>query len=76
MLAVILWCVAIQQPSPVALTQETLPHIRELILPKAAEEEFQQIPWRTSLWSAVVEANQKDKPILLWAMNGHPLGCT
>jgi hypothetical protein len=24
----------------------------------------------------VKEAQEKDRPILLWAMNGHPLGCT
>jgi hypothetical protein len=24
----------------------------------------------------VIEAQQRDKPILLWTMNGHPLACT
>ncbi|MCH8274167.1 MAG: hypothetical protein IH851_05195 [Armatimonadetes bacterium] len=46
------------------------------ILPKPAECRFEAIPWRTSLWSAVIDAQKEDKPILLWAMNGHPLGCT
>ena len=26
-----------------------------------------------SQWDAVIEAQARDKPILLWSMNGHPL---
>ena len=35
-----------------------------------------RIPWRATFWGAVVEAQREEKPILLWAMNGHPLACT
>ena len=31
-------------------------------------------PTRTE--AAVFQAHAQDMPILLWAMNGHPLGCT
>lgn len=34
------------------------------------------IPWRPSLWEGAIEANRKQKPLLMWTMNGHPLACT
>jgi hypothetical protein len=34
------------------------------------------IPWRTTLAEGARDAAREGKPILLWAMNGHPLGCT
>ncbi|MCA8972528.1 MAG: hypothetical protein KDC95_22255 [Planctomycetes bacterium] len=36
----------------------------------------QDIDWRATFGAAVREASQRKKPVLLWAMNGHPLGCT
>ena len=53
-----------------------------LIAPELTEESFgkwfawRKIPWRRTLWEAALEAQKRDMPILLWAMNGHPLGCT
>lgn len=44
--------------------------------PAKDELRWQSIPWRASLWTAVREAHEAKKPILLWAMNGHPLACT
>ena len=35
-----------------------------------------QIPWRTDLLAARREAIQLGRPLFLWSMNGHPLGCT
>ncbi len=49
---------------------------RSLILPDMAQEAWAEIPWRAAFWEAVVEANRRRKPVLFWAMNGHPLGCT
>ena len=46
------------------------------VVPGADELEWLEIPWRAVLGDAVHEAHAADKPILLWAMNGHPLGCT
>ena len=48
----------------------------DFITPAKGELRWQKIPWRSQYWTAVVEAQAADKPILLWAMNGHPLGCT
>lgn len=49
---------------------------RDYLAPRADETKFEAIGWRGTFWSAVVESQQKRKPILLWAMNGHPLACT
>ncbi|MFT5522470.1 MAG: hypothetical protein ACI9G1_003860 [Pirellulaceae bacterium] len=46
---------------------------RDHVLPRGWELSYQRIAWRPSFWEAVIEAQEKDKPILLWAMNGHPL---
>ena len=55
------------------LTAATYTKWRDHVLPKGWELAYQRIPWRPSFWEAVIEAQEKDKPILLWAMNGHPL---
>ena len=46
------------------------------VRPSEGELAFQDVPWRPSLRKAVGEAQRDRKPVLLWAMNGHPLGCT
>jgi hypothetical protein len=40
------------------------------------ETRFEAVPWLPSLRDGVKAARQEDKPLLLWVMNGHPLGCT
>ena len=49
--------------------------IHSVIKPSAAEEKWEQIPWMASLWAARERAAKEGKPILLWEMDGHPLGC-
>ena len=44
--------------------------------PTAEELTFREIGWRSAFFDAVVEAQSAKKPVLLWAMNGNPLGCT
>jgi len=56
--------------------EQTYERLKAEILPPAEELAWRKIPWRPSFWEAVVEAQEKEKPILLWAMNGHPLACT
>jgi hypothetical protein len=58
------------------LTDANYAKWRDYLLPSQKDLAYKAIPWRASFWDAVVEAQAKDKPILLWAMNGHPLGCT
>jgi len=50
--------------------------LHALMQPTAEELVWQQIPWQTNLWDARVEAAKTGKPIYLWEMDGHPLGCT
>ncbi|MCP4848868.1 MAG: hypothetical protein GY899_13075 [Verrucomicrobiaceae bacterium] len=50
--------------------------LHSLIQPTEEETRWLQIPWRTSLWQARIEAAITGKPIYLWEMDGHPLGCT
>ena len=40
------------------------------------DQTWKSIPWRTSLLDAQRAAASQHKPILIWAMDGHPLGCT
>ena len=49
--------------------------IQSLIQPAVGEEKWEQIPWMASLWQARIKAAAAGKPILLWEMDGHPLGC-
>ena len=49
---------------------------RDYVCPQPHEEVYLEIPWRESFYVAINEARKSDRPILLWAMNGHPLGCT
>jgi hypothetical protein len=58
------------------LSDATYSKLRDYLVPGEKDLAYKAIPWRASYWDAVVEAQAKDKPILLWAMNGHPLGCT
>lgn len=49
---------------------------QSFILPDERERRWRDVAWRPSMWEAVVEAQGARKPVLLWAMNGHPMGCT
>ena len=60
--------------APISETQ--FEKIRTLVKPKSSEQNWEKISWRTSLWEARQQAAAEGKPILLWEMDGHPLGCT
>src|SRR3954447_3778569 len=49
---------------------------RKHILPDTGELAWQQIPWATTFKDGIAAADVAGKPLLLWTMNGHPLGCT
>jgi len=48
----------------------------EHIRPSEAELAFYKIPWQRTFQDGIVKADRSNMPLLLWAMNGHPLGCT
>jgi hypothetical protein len=59
----------------VELTDKSYDTIRDYLLPKGEEEHWKSIEWRATFWDGVIDANKLDKPIMLFAMNGHPFGC-
>ncbi len=70
------WGCVIGVPSGFLLTEDNYASVREQILPKQSELAWTRIPWRPSFQEGVAEAQVQGKPVLLWVMNGHPLGCT
>ena len=45
-------------------------------LQPVADAPWRTIPWQVSLLDARQDAARQKKPIFIWAMDGHPLGCT
>jgi hypothetical protein len=58
------------------ITADQYRTLLEVIRPTSDEDRWATIPWRINLWEARKEAAKEGKPILLWEMDGHPLGCT
>jgi len=57
------------------LSDANFDKLKKQILPDPSQLKWQEIPWLSTYWDSVLVAQAKDKPILLWAMNGHPLAC-
>ena len=49
---------------------------REFIKPTSSELSWAKIPWRSTFYDGLIDSDHQKKPLLLWVMNGHPLGCT
>jgi len=62
-----------QAPS---LTADNFKQWLEYLVAPSKQDGAAAVGFHTTLWEAVVEANATDKPVLLWAMNGHPMACT
>ena len=45
-------------------------------LQASSKDPWRTIPWKISLLDAQRLAVAQKKPIFIWAMDGHPLGCT
>jgi hypothetical protein len=58
------------------ISPEQFTKLQALIKPSPNEDPWATIPWLTDLWQARQLAARQGKPILLWEMDGHPLGCT
>jgi hypothetical protein len=69
-----------QWASPLGLFAEELTEasFRELHaeLQPSPQEPWRTIPWKIELLDAQRAAAKQQKPIFIWAMDGHPLGCT
>jgi hypothetical protein len=61
--------------APSGLTVDEFKALHAQLQP-AENEAWRTIPWRVSLVEAQAAAAREKKPIFIWAMDGHPLGCT
>lgn len=57
------------------LTDAKFTELHQSLKPKP-NEIWRTIPWKISLINAQHAATMEGKPIFIWAMDGHPLGCT
>ena len=61
---------------PVELNATNVEAWRRHILPDESELQWRKIPWLWTLQEGILKAAEAKRPVLLWTMNGHPLGCT
>ena len=59
-----------------SLTTKNFDMWKNYIIPTEDELAWTRIPWLSSFSEGLTQANAQQKPVLLWVMNGHPLGCT
>ena len=56
------------------LTREEFARLHEKLKPPT-DEAWRSVPWKVSLVEAQHLAAKEKKPILIWSMDGNPLGC-
>jgi hypothetical protein len=71
----VLWITALLAFSGDEVKIDTLDRLRTLIKPRAEETKWEEIPWQVDLWEARRKAAAAGKPIVLWEMDGNPMGC-
>ena len=62
-------------PVPEQMTAEKQAALLTVIRPCEGEDAFDKIAWLTAIHDAREKAAKDGKPILLWEMDGYPLGC-
>jgi hypothetical protein len=72
-LAILLASLTSSSTEPIATEQ--FGKLHALIKPGPNDEKWNEIPWLSDLWEARKKAAADGKPILLWEMDGNPLGC-
>ena len=60
--------------STASLSGEHFEKLHKAIAP--GKEIWAEIPWETDLAAARARSAKEGKPLLMWIMDGHPLGCT
>ena len=58
------------------LPPATFKAIHAAVTPAGPGERWTEIPWQPNLVAARRVAARNNRPLLLWIMDGHPLGCT
>lgn len=73
-----LFLVAPQEPAarPPAVDSGNYLTLLSQVVPTEEELRWRAIPWRATLRDGLSDGAAAGKPVLLWAMNGHPLGST
>ncbi len=56
------------------LSQQEFEELHAKLIPE--NEKWMSVPWETDLLLAQNKAAQQNKLLFIWAMDGHPLGCT
>jgi hypothetical protein len=59
-----------------SISEERFRALHAAVAPRGASERWAEIPWQTDLLAAREKAARERKPLLMWVMDGHPLGCT
>ena len=76
--AILAWQIATPTaatPVPEQMTAARQTELLKVIRPCEGEDAFDKIAWLTAIHDAREKAAKEGKPILLWEMDGHPLGC-
>ncbi|MEO0479679.1 MAG: hypothetical protein AAF196_09385 [Planctomycetota bacterium] len=58
-----------------AVSRQRFDELRITLQPNP-DAPWRSIAWRIDLLAAQREASEANKPLFIWAMDGHPLGCT
>jgi len=64
------------QDGPPVLDEKSVKGWVDFIRAQPDELKWEKLGWRPELGAAAAEAQALQRPILLWAMNGHPCGLT
>ncbi len=67
---------SVQEPVPGGEVIDAYMDARFAVMPDEAERRWEQIEFLPSYAVALKAASDQQKPLMLWVMNGHPLGCT
>ena len=73
-LSVLIWVAMLPQEKPSDFGMAEFKKLHAELEPQG--EKWKSIPWETDLLKAQRMAAKDNKPIFIWSMDGHPLGCT
>lgn len=65
-----------QEPALPQLDAGELTAWRAHLRPSGDDLAYARIDWESTFLDGLQRAAAERKPLLLWLMNGHPLGCT
>jgi len=63
-------------PGVADISTSNFNQLTELCTPEKESSGWLDLNWEIDLWKARQHAAREGKPIFLWEMDGHPLGCT